>query len=90
MQNGQYRMRLFLLRPVMLLIRPHETIPVAIVVGGTPKLFTIPPSATGNEATLKDMIIWPNAMAIIGTHDSLASTRISTASDIVVIAMSPD
>jgi hypothetical protein len=23
-----------------------------------------PPNATGNEATLKDMIIWPIAMAI--------------------------
>ena len=31
--------------------------PVAMVVGGTPKLLTMPPSATGREATLKDMII---------------------------------
>jgi hypothetical protein len=51
----------------------YATIPVATVVGGTPKLFTIPPSATGKEATLKDMSIWPSAMAIIGTHDSLVS-----------------
>jgi hypothetical protein len=57
---------------------------------GTPKLFSIPPSATGDEATLKDMIIWPSAMAIIGTHDSLASTRRFAVSDIVVMAMSPD
>jgi hypothetical protein len=33
----------------------------------------MPPSATGKEATLKDMIICPSAMAIIGTHDSLIS-----------------
>src|SRR2546428_558420 len=44
--------------------------PVATVVGGTAKLLTIPPSATGSEATLKDMIIWPSAIAIIGTHDA--------------------
>ena len=47
--------------------------PVAMVVGGTPKLFTMPPIATGKEATLKDMIIWPSAMAIIGTHDAFVS-----------------
>ena len=51
--------------------------PVATVVGGTPKLFTMPPSATGREATLKDMIIWPSAMAIIGTHDACVSARMS-------------
>ena len=34
---------------------------------------TIPPIATGREATLNDMIIWPSAMAIIGTQDSCAS-----------------
>src|SRR5262249_3540990 len=45
------------------------TIPVATVVGGTPKLFTIPLIATGNEATLKDMIIWPSAIAIIGAQE---------------------
>jgi hypothetical protein len=39
-------------------------------VGGTPKLFTMPLIATGKDATLKDMIIWPSAMAIIGTQDS--------------------
>ena len=48
----------------------YATIPVAMVVGGTLKLFTMPPSATGSDATLKDMIIWPSAMAIIGTQDS--------------------
>jgi hypothetical protein len=48
----------------------YATIPVATVVGGTLKLFTIPPIATGKEATLKDMIIWPSAMAIIGTQDA--------------------
>src|SRR5262249_61733916 len=47
----------------------YATIPVAPVVGGTLKLSTMPPSATGNEATLKDMIAWPSAMAIIGTQD---------------------
>src|SRR5437588_8770353 len=49
--------------------------PVATVVGGTAKLLTIPPSATGSEATLKDMIIWPSAIAIIGTHDARACSR---------------
>src|SRR5215475_6878362 len=53
----------------------YATMPVATVVGGTEKAFTIPDSATGNEATLKDMIIWPRAMAIIGTQDSRASDR---------------
>ena len=49
--------------------------PVAIVVGGTPKLFTIPAIATGKEATLNDMIIWPSAIAIIGTQDAWGSDR---------------
>ena len=44
--------------------------PVATVVGGTLKLCTMPLSATGNEATLKDMITWPSAMVIIGTQDA--------------------
>src|SRR6185369_14441635 len=60
--------------------------PVATVVGGTAKLLTIPPSATGSEATLKDMIIWPSAIAIIGTHDSRASSRIAPI-DIECVAM---
>jgi len=34
----------------------YMTIPVATVVGGTLKLDTIPPSATGKDATLKDMM----------------------------------
>ncbi len=48
----------------------YITIPVATVVGGTLKLFTMPLSATGSEATLKDMIDWPRAITIIGTQDS--------------------
>ncbi len=51
----------------------YDTIPVATVVGGTPKLSTMPPSATGSEATLKDIIAWPSAIAIIGTQDCRAS-----------------
>jgi hypothetical protein len=47
--------------------------PAATVVGGTPKLCTMPPSATGSEATLNDMIAWPSAMAIIGTQDYRSS-----------------
>ncbi|MGX1328647.1 hypothetical protein AB7M56_003146 [Bradyrhizobium elkanii] len=43
------------------------------MVGGTPKLATIPPIATGNDATLNDMIIWPTAIAIMGTHDARSS-----------------
>jgi hypothetical protein len=35
----------------------YATMPVATVVGGTIKLLTMPLSATGNDATLKDMII---------------------------------
>src|SRR5215470_7117007 len=46
---------------------------VATVVGGTPKLFTMPPIATGSDATLNDMIIWPSAIAIIGAQDACAS-----------------
>jgi hypothetical protein len=48
----------------------YITIPVATVVGGTLKLFTMPLSATGSEATLKDISAWPRAIAIIGTQDS--------------------
>jgi hypothetical protein len=47
--------------------------PAATVVGGTPKLCTMPPSATGRDATLKDMITCPRAMAIMGTQDALSS-----------------
>src|SRR4029079_1230047 len=46
--------------------------PVAIVVGGTPKLFTMPPSATGRDDTLDDMIAWPSAMAIMGIQDAFS------------------
>ena len=51
----------------------YMTIPVPTVVGGTPKLWTMPPIATGKEATLNDMIAWPSAIAIIGTQDSRTS-----------------
>src|SRR3954451_16868455 len=68
--------------------------PVATVVGGTLKLLTIPPSATGSDATLNDMIIWPSAMAIIGTHDaccSVCSCEIGMAcTDIVLLRISLD
>ena len=67
---------------------PYATMPVAIVVGGTEKLSTIPDNATGSEATLKDMIIWPSAMAIIGTQDSCASDDRSFSERISVMAHS--
>ena len=51
----------------------YITMPVAMVVGGTPKLATMPDSETGSAATLKDISICPSAMAIIGTQDSRAS-----------------
>src|SRR5262249_20689936 len=51
----------------------YITMPVATVVGGTPKLATMPPSATGSEATLYDISTWPRAIAIIGTHELRAS-----------------
>ena len=54
-----------------------------------PKLCTIPPSATGNEATLKDMIIWPRAMAIIGTHDSLLLFRMNGREAVVMACVPP-
>src|SRR5690606_2430095 len=53
----------------------YMTMPVPTVVGGTPKLLTMPPIATGREATLNDMIAWPSAIAIIGTQDSRTSAR---------------
>ena len=43
------------------------------VVGGTLKLWTMPPIETGSAATLNDMITWPSAIAIIGIHDSRSS-----------------
>ena len=49
---------------------------VAMVVGGTSKLATMPASDTGKAATLKDISIWPSAMAIIGTQDSRASAPV--------------
>src|SRR5580698_5585401 len=55
----------------------YATMPVATVVGGTPKLFTMPLIATGKDATLKDMIIWPSAMAIIGTQDSCGVSAVA-------------
>ena len=58
---------------------PYVTIPVATVVGGTLKLFTIPLNDTGNNATLKDIRTWASAMATIGVHDAcgVATTRAS-------------
>ena len=53
----------------------YMTMPVPTVVGGTPKVWTMPPIETGREATLNDMIAWPSAIAIIGTQDSLGSAR---------------
>jgi len=49
--------------------------PVAMVVGGTLKLATMPLSETGSEATLKDISTWPSAMQIIGTQDSRAASE---------------
>src|SRR6516162_8385190 len=70
---------------------PYATIPVATVVGGTPKLCTIPDSATGKDATLKDMIICPSAIAIIGTQDSrVAGDALVITVDCVVIACLPN
>ena len=43
---------------------------LATVVGGTLKLLTMPPSATGSDATLKDIRICPSAMVIIGTQEA--------------------
>src|SRR4051794_7690410 len=51
----------------------YITMPVAIVVGATLKLITMPPSATGKDATLNDISTWPSAMAIIGTQDACCS-----------------
>jgi hypothetical protein len=46
----------------------------------------MPPSATGSDATLKDMIIWPSAIAIIGTQDWLSSAGRGI-DEIVVVVM---
>lgn len=56
--------------------------PVATVVGGTPKLSTMPLRATGSDATLNDMIAWPKAIAIMGTHDSRSSPEVMLADDV--------
>ena len=58
--------------------------PVATVVGGTPKLSTMPLKATGNEATLNDMIICPSAMVTIGSQDSRVSVAAASCDDIVI------
>jgi hypothetical protein len=71
----------------------YMTIPVPTVVGGTPKLRTMPPIATGKEATLNDMIAWPSAIAIIGTQDSRTSVGAAAVVGIACVAMtssSPD
>jgi hypothetical protein len=68
----------------------YMTIPVATVVGGTLKSATIPPMATGREATLNDISTWPSAMATIGSQDSCASdSRPRADTDCVVMAFSP-
>ena len=64
----------------------YMTMPVATVVGGTSKLFTMPPSETGSEATLKDMITWPSAMTIIGIQDSRASVAGCVVSRVVLVS----
>ncbi len=61
----------------------------AIVVGGTLKLFTMPLSATGSEATLNDMIAWPSAIAIIGTHEFACRSGCRTCGAVVVAHRSP-
>jgi hypothetical protein len=45
----------------------------------------MPPIATGSEATLKDMIAWPSAIAIIGTQDCRASALPSVSVAVVMI-----
>lgn len=47
-------------------------IAVPIVVGGTPKLSTIPPMETGRAATLKDIRACPMAMTTMANHGSRA------------------
>jgi hypothetical protein len=51
------------------------TIAVPTVVGGVSKLSTIPPIDTGKAATLNDISICPMAITIIGTQESLASSK---------------
>ena len=68
----------------------YITMPVATVVGGTLKLCTMPPIATGKEATLKDINAWPSAIATIGSQDSASSMsamEFATASDAMVLAL---
>jgi len=68
----------------------YMTIPVATVVGGTLNVATIPPMATGRDATLNDISTWPNAMATIGTQESCASDSVCRVEIVcVVMAFSP-
>src|SRR5512132_1508204 len=61
----------------------YSTMPVPTVVGGTLKLWTMPPMETGSDATLNDMIAWPSTIAIIGIHDS--RTPAPAAAGVIVV-----
>jgi hypothetical protein len=63
----------------------YITIPVATVVGGTLKLLTMPLSATGSEATLKDISAWPKAIAIIGAQDPRISVSALVIAPVLVV-----
>src|SRR5262245_16601901 len=68
----------------------YNTTAVPTVVGGVLKLSTIPPMDTGMAATLKDISIWPMAMTIIGSHESLTSVSVLAGEmDAVVMVSSP-
>src|SRR5262245_57256581 len=47
----------------------------------------MPPSATGSEATLNDIIAWPRAIAIIGTQDCRASALPTVPAAVVMISL---
>ena len=63
--------------------------PVPTVVGGTLKLWTMPPIETGSAATLNDITAWPSAIAIIGIHDSRASAPVVAGAVVVLIDFLP-
>src|SRR5512132_858664 len=63
----------------------YSTMPVPTVVGGTLKLWTMPPMETGSDATLNDMIAWPSAIAIIGIHDSRTPAPVAAGALVVLI-----
>jgi hypothetical protein len=43
----------------------------------------MPPIATGRDATFNDMIAWPSAIAIIGTHDRFSSACPATVAEVI-------